>query len=218
MNIPERIIFWDWNGTLLDDAVTCLETMNKMLERRNMPVLNLELYKEVFGFPVIDYYQKIGFDFNRESFETLSVEFIKAYHEALSAAPLAGGVREILQHFREVGKQNLIISAMKHDMLIQSVSAHELDCYFDAILGIDNIYAASKSIMARDYVQKEGINPDDILFIGDTTHDFEVAEDLGCRCILIADGHQSEERLKTTGAIVLPSLLAMKDTIVPKSF
>ena len=91
MRIPEGTIFWDWNGTLLDDALTCMNTMSQMLARRRMPLLNLELYKEVFSFPVIEYYQKIGFDFNRESFENLSIEFIDAYNLALGSAPLAKG-------------------------------------------------------------------------------------------------------------------------------
>lgn len=213
MNITENHIFWDWNGTLLDDAHTCLTTMNEMLKRRGMPELNIELYKEVFGFPVVEYYQKVGFDFSRESFESLSVEFIDAYNEALGSAPLAEGVQEILHLFRNAGKRNLIISAMKHDMLIRSVNSHGIDKYFDDILGIDNIYAASKSVMALEYVRQSKISAGDILFIGDTTHDYEVAQDLGCRCILIADGHQSEQRLRSTGAEVIPTLMGLHDLL-----
>ena len=89
--IQEEIIFWDWNGTLLNDTETCLTTMNHMLRQRNMPEISFDLYKEVFGFPVIDYYRKIGFDFKRESFENLSIEFIEAYNLALESASLARG-------------------------------------------------------------------------------------------------------------------------------
>jgi len=42
--------------------------------------------------------------------------------------------------------------------------------------------------------------------IGDTIHDFEVATELGVKCILIADGHQSLERLMQTGGIVIGDL------------
>ena len=217
MRIPERTIFWDWNGTLLDDALTCMHTMNHMLERRRMPLLNLELYKEVFSFPDIEYYKKIGFDFNRESFEQLSVEFIDAYNRALGSAPLAGGARDVLEYFRKAGRKNIIVSAMKQEMLERSVHDKEIGDLFTDILGIDNIYAASKSDRALSYVEKEGLEISDILFIGDTEHDYEVAEEIGCRCILIADGHQSEERLRATGTIVLPSLTALLDTFLTKN-
>jgi phosphoglycolate phosphatase len=207
MNIPERFIFWDWNGTLLDDTITCLSTMNDMLRRRGMPTISLEFYREVFGFPVIDYYRKVGFDFRRESFECLSVEFIDVYNAALNSTPVASGAKELLDYFVKTGKRNVIVSAMKQDMLVQSVCDKGLIVYFTDILGLENICAAGKSTMAINFVQKNAVSPDEVLVIGDTTHDYEVAQQIGCRCILVADGHQTAERLKATGALVVGSLI-----------
>ena len=204
--IQEEIIFWDWNGTLLNDTETCLTTMNHMLRQRNMPEISFDLYKEVFGFPVIDYYRKIGFDFKRESFEKLSIEFIEAYNLALGSAPLARGTRRVLAYYKEMGKENIIISAMKQDMLRRSVTEKGVKDYFTTILGIENIYAASKAQIATDFVVQHSIDVRDVVLVGDTTHDYEVAEDIGCRCILITDGHQSEERLRATGAEIVNSI------------
>jgi phosphoglycolate phosphatase len=47
--------------------------------------------------------------------------------------------------------------------------------------------------------------------IGDTNHDFEVAQELGINCVLVADGHQSYERLKETGAEVVSSLAELTE-------
>ena len=204
--IQEEIIFWDWNGTLLNDTETCLTTMNHMLRQRNMPEISFDLYKEVFGFPVIDYYRKIGFDFKRESFENLSIEFIEAYNLALESASLARGTRRVLAYYKEMGKENIIISAMKQDMLRRSVTEKGVKDYFTTILGIENIYAASKAQIATDFVVQHSIDVRDVVLVGDTTHDYEVAEDIGCRCILITDGHQSEERLRATGAEIVNSI------------
>lgn len=215
--IEEKIIFWDWNGTLLDDAKTCMETMNKMLACRNMPKLTMDLYKEVFAFPVIEYYKKIGFDFSKESFEDLSVEFIDAYNRALGSAPLAPETTRVLEYYKNIGKQNVIISAMKQDMLEKSVDDKGVTTFFTDILGIDNIYAASKTRITQDYVTRKAISVSDIILIGDTTHDFEVAQEIGCRCILIADGHQSEDRLRSTGAKVVSALSSLVPSIINKS-
>jgi phosphoglycolate phosphatase len=206
MLISQQFIFWDWNGTLLNDTATCLSTMNDMLLRRGMPTLSLDLYKEVFGFPVVDYYKKIGFNFDKESFEFLSVEFIDAYNAALGSAQLALGAKTVIKYFIRLGKRNVIISAMKQDMLLQSVREKGLESYFTDILGIDTIYASSKSSLAINFVKKHKILPEEVLFIGDTTHDYEVANEIGCQCILIADGHQTQERLKATGAVVIGKL------------
>jgi phosphoglycolate phosphatase len=44
---------------------------------------------------------------------------------------------------------------------------------------------------------------EEILLIGDTLHDHEVAEATGINCILVAHGHQSAERLKYSGRDVV---------------
>ena len=81
-------IIWDWNGTLLDDAKLCVDIMNVVLSRRNMPVISLRQYQELFDFPVVDYYVKLGFDFEKESFEIVGTEFIDYYEERRHEANL----------------------------------------------------------------------------------------------------------------------------------
>ena len=91
-------------------------------------------------------------------------------------------------------------------MLRRSVTEKGVKDYFTTILGIENIYAASKAQIANDFVVQHSIDVRDVVLVGDTTHDYEVAEDIGCRCILITDGHQSEERLRATGAEIVNSI------------
>jgi phosphoglycolate phosphatase len=64
-----RNIIWDWNGTLLNDMVICIECMNTMLNKRSLPQLSSDHYREVFTFPVREYFLQIGFDFSTEDFE-----------------------------------------------------------------------------------------------------------------------------------------------------
>ena len=75
-----RHIIWDWNGTLINDIWLVVEIMNKMLKKRSLSEIDLKKYREIFDFPVIDYYAKLGFDFSKESFEELTVEFIGEYY------------------------------------------------------------------------------------------------------------------------------------------
>ena len=61
-------IVWDWNGTLLDDRWLCIEAINIVLSSRGMPLVSNKNYRDVFCFPVIEYYEKLGFDFTKEHF------------------------------------------------------------------------------------------------------------------------------------------------------
>ncbi len=53
-------------------------------------------------------------------------------------------------------------------------------------------------------MKKSNINK--VLLIGDTMHDYEVAQALKVDCLLIAKGHQSEETLRTSSVPVLKDI------------
>jgi phosphoglycolate phosphatase len=205
--MPQRTtIIWDWNGTLLDDAGICLEAINKMLKSRNLADLSFEKYRTVFTFPVIDYYKDIGFDFTAESWEPVAMEFITLYLNALHGCGLTPFASETLEKFKQKGYRQAIISAMEHDSLIKSVSVLGIYHYFDFIGGIGDHYGGGKIENARSYLQQASLNPAHITLIGDTIHDSEVAAELQCKCILVATGHQSRNRLIKTGLPVIENL------------
>ncbi|MBR3202365.1 MAG: hypothetical protein IKF60_02130, partial [Solobacterium sp.] len=75
-----KTIIWDYNGTIIDDVHLCLEVETFMLKERGMfSNYSLEDYRDLFCFPVIDYYKKLGYTFEKESYEQISVEFNTLY-------------------------------------------------------------------------------------------------------------------------------------------
>ncbi len=55
--------------------------INETLAKRDMQTIDHDQYQELFGFPVIDYYRRLGFDFVDESFEVVGTEFIDGYEK-----------------------------------------------------------------------------------------------------------------------------------------
>lgn len=202
-------LIWDWNGTLLDDAEICRSIINGLLTARNIKTLCLDTYKNIFTFPVKDYYEKAGFDFTKEAFEIPADEFMLNYHERIKNAGLHQNSLAILKEASN-GYTQFILSAMEQKTLIQLVKKHKIDAYFKSISGINNHYADGKTGIAKKLIGEYKLNPKDICLIGDTIHDHEVAQSIGCECILIAAGHQSKARLKATRRVVLNSLIELK--------
>ncbi len=199
-------IIWDWNGTLLNDLDLCVSTINKLLRKRELPLLDRYSYKEAFSFPVIDYYRSIGFDFQKEDFRIPANEFITLYDTHVKNCPLHSSARKVLDHFKNNGARQFVLSAMKQTMLQQTLQHNGIFHYFEAVAGLKDHYAASKIDRGEQLIKENNIKKEDACIIGDTDHDFEVAKKLGIKCILVADGHQSEERLKNTGATVISGL------------
>jgi phosphoglycolate phosphatase len=78
--------------------------------------------------------------------------------------------------------------------------------FFKTAAGLSHDYAQGKIELGQNLIKMENISTDKAVIIGDTTHDFEVAQALGIECILIENGHHSKERLKQCGVNVLKDL------------
>ena len=187
---PE-LILWDWNGTLLDDVALCVDALNRLLARYGYPQrYNHEQYRAIFGFPVQDYYARAGFDFTRDSFDDLARSFMEDYIPASEACPLLDGAREALDAFARAGLRQVILSASPITTLEHQVAVRGVAPYFDRLLGLGDIYAKSKVDLGLQYLAQAGFDPRLAVMIGDSTHDFEVAQALGVGCVLQSSGHQ----------------------------
>ena len=199
-------IIWDWNGTIINDVNLSMELINQLLSARGLKTLKVEDYREVFTIPVKNYYSQLGFDFSKESFEVVGKQWMEGYESRKFECGLYDGVIEVLDKFSHLGIGQSILSAYSQHTLDEMVEHRGLKKYFTHVVGLDNIYAASKMHLGIDLMNKLGNGKGETLLIGDTEHDFEVAVEIGADCILIADGHQSIEKLERTGTTVLPTL------------
>ena len=188
-----NLVLWDWNGTLLDDVALCVDALNRLLRIYHYPQqYSLAQYREIFGFPIEDYYIRAGFDFSKNSYKELADDYMQDYLARAGACPLAK-------------------SAVPALSLEQQVTERGVRPYFDRLLGLDNIYARSKVEVGLAYLTElkhRGAVPAQAVMIGDSVHDFEVAQALGVRCVLQTAGHQSAQQLRATGAPVVPDVLA----------
>jgi phosphoglycolate phosphatase len=206
-------IIWDWNGTLLDDRLFCIEIMNQVLQKRGMKAMSESWFLDNFCFPVKDYYIKLGFDFNKESFEISGSEFINGYMNRVDEISLHSDAVFVLNKAKNLGLTQSILSASSQAMLDDSLKYHEINSFFIKILGQDNHYAYGKEQSGKEWVQQLNFNSNKIILIGDTLHDKEVADIIGADCALVGTGHVSSKRLKETGAPVFNNLMETFDWI-----
>ncbi|MFC1744246.1 HAD family hydrolase [Candidatus Riflebacteria bacterium] len=204
--INYKHIIWDWNGTLFDDAWLSIEVINKLLQKRNLPVLSKDRYQQVFDFPVRNYYTKVGFDFESEPFEIVATEFIDEYDRRRFECELQNSALDVLNYFKNSGVEQYLLSAYSQKTLREVVEHYCLQDFFSVISGLDDHYAGGKTENGKKLVQSLDLSPSEVLMVGDTRHDFEVATHIGMDCVLVMSGHQTLEKLKSCGVRVLENL------------
>lgn len=188
-------LIWDWNGTLLNDVQACVDLLNHFLEKRKLPQIDKAHYRAIFRFPVIELYQDLGFDVSQGVWDALALDFFRAYQENFPRMTLFEGAKATLQEIARRGYQQFVLSALPHAALEQHLEHFGLRPFFKGICGNTNVHGHSKEDVGKKWMVKEGIDPRSTLMIGDTHHDYDVAQALGCDCVLMTHGHQDETQL-----------------------
>ncbi len=203
-------VIWDFNGTLIDDLDLVVRTVNVQLSKRGLPNLTTDAYRDVFGFPVQDYYRRIGVTFENETMADLSEDFFADYAPALKACPLHEGALDVLRFFAETGRRQFVLSAMEQEMLREMIDHLQIESFFEGVYGLAHQEGDSKVTRACELLADFAIDPARAVFIGDTDHDAEVADAIGTSIALIGKGHQSIARLRPIGCPVYDSYEAFR--------
>ncbi len=188
MNITH--VLWDWNGTLLDDLDLCIEIINEILTGEGLPRIDRQTYRRKFRFPIVEYYADLGLNVADGNFARLAKDYIARYQPKSARCRLAAGAAEVLERIGERGITQVILSASRLDLLEDQVRGAGIRDRFETLLGLGDIHAASKREAGLAWQEGLGIAGENILMVGDTLHDKEVAESLGARFLYYSGGHQ----------------------------
>lgn len=211
---PGGIIFWDWNGTLMDDVDFSLTCLNALLAQYGYPQrYDLAAYRELFGFPIEGYYRRAGFDFKKHPYPVLAASYMDIYNAGVCGCPAVAGAAHTLAALQKRGWRQAVLSVSPRDKLIEQVAAHGLAGYFTELLGQRDIYGVSKVQAGLDWLRLSGLSPSACVMIGDSDHDAEVAAAMGTKCVLFSGGHQSRARLEAVCPHVIDNLRALPAVI-----
>ena len=119
MSFTHTHLIWDFNGTILDDMEHGIRCTNTMLAARGLPVIpSVEAYREIFGFPIDAYYRRLGFDFEKEDYDTvLAPEWVDIYLAGEASCTTIQGAVETIRRVKTMGIPQILLSATKIEML-----------------------------------------------------------------------------------------------------
>jgi phosphoglycolate phosphatase len=199
-------VFWDWNGTLLDDAWLACSVINEIRVEMGMALIDMDFFRSVYQHPIRKVYDEMGFVLDDQQFAAISSRWMRRYVERLPEAALHIGAEDVLNFFRTRNISQHVLSAHNHQLLCEDVRNFGLDHFFERLSGLDGKVADSKVANGKKLFAEVDATPNTTLIIGDSSHDFEVAQALGCHCLLIASGAESEVRLRMNEAPVLMNI------------
>ena len=205
LNVKE--ILWDWNGTLIDDASLCVDILNQLLTAYGSNSITLNYYRNHFSFPIADFYKRISLPCTGLDFDELSIRFISEYRCRWTDCPLQPNTNNIIKNLSDQGIKQSILSAGNQKDVENFINHFFPDHFFDKIIGTNNIKAEGKVELGSKFFSNSNLDAHEILMIGDTLHDLEVGNEIGCRTLLYTKGHNSKAVLSRTHGQTIDDLM-----------
>ena len=192
-----KTIYWDWNGTLIDDVDLCLEITNSFLKSKNVEPITKDFYLKNFTIPVKTYYESLELERHGVSFEEITESFVTNYMNHRESQKLYDGAVYLLEELSNSGIKQLVLSAAHNDELEFQLNKHEISHHFTEVSGAGDYSAGCK--LDRGMALREKHGPG--VMVGDTVHDIEIGKKMGLETIWVSEGHQCWSKIKDLEAV-----------------
>lgn len=204
---PKHIV-WDWNGTLLDDNDAVVSAVNTVCAEFGRDSIDLAYWRSVFSRPLLQCYERLlECELTAEDWTRIDALYHEAYREVLHTCGLAPGVPDGLHEWGKLGGTQSLLSMWFHDELVPLVTDFALDPLFARIDGLrDRTGGGRKAEHLEHHLVAQGLQPQDVVLIGDVVDDAHAAAQVGSECVLVTTGVMNRSALEATGFPVADSV------------
>lgn len=201
-------IVWDWNGTLFHDIDAVVDATNEVFRPYGLCPLDPDGFREVYTRPIwVAYERLLGRPLREGEWEELDRTFHDHYHRMMITCGLTDGALDTLKGWRESGSTQSLLSMWTHDRLVAKAGELGIDRHFARIDGLrGGTPGGHKAEHMVAHVQALGVDPRNVVVIGDSVDDAHAAEHVGARAILYTGGMTRRADLEASGHPVVDSL------------
>lgn len=199
----KNLFVFDWNGTILSDTVPSWKAGNVALEFYGAEPIPLQLHRETFCFPIVPFYERHGVSEEQVMAQRKEGNnaFQNAYSNFAKNARTRHGARDLLAHLNEQNIECIILS----NYITERIEAHcerlKIGHFFSHISGYDCdgttiLKTTTKVLRLQSYMKEQNYSAGDVVIIGDTMEEPEIARELGITSVGITGGYITEKRLR----------------------
>lgn len=198
-----KLVAFDWNGTLFADTYTVFRAAQDAYKFLGLKNFTFYKFKQLSAVPIVDFYEKAGAD--RDFVLKNSQKVASLFHTNYEKLAIKCRTRH---------NTKLVLSWLeKHKILCVLFSNHtttgvekqlvrlKLKPYFDEVLTNNKEDSALKGDLPKkaklnNFIDSKRIEPSQILIVGDTIEEIEIAKEIGASSVAITHGNVSTTRLK----------------------
>ncbi len=203
-----RLVVFDWDGTLIDSTAAIVHALRAAAADLGLPVPSRERASHVIGLGLFDAIRIAVPAIDRERLPEFVVRYRHHYFAVDERLEPFEGVPQMLAELAAAGAGLAVATGKSRAGLDRALKQTDWGRYFLTTRCADEGAPKPDPWMLRDICEETGIDPVEVVMVGDTTHDLGMARAAGTGAIAVTYGAHPRSELAAE-----PSL-AMVDSIV----
>lgn len=211
-----RLIVFDWDGTLMDSAggiVACIQAASRDM---GLAVPTRERASHVIGLGLRDSLRHAVPDLPDSGYMEFAERYRSHFLAREQAMELFPGVEQLLKGLCTAGYLLAVATGKSRKGLDRALAGSGLDACFVATRCADETSPKPHPAMLNELMTQLSRSPHELLMIGDTSHDLDMAASAAVDAVAVTYGAHPEEllRARTPKGVVgsVPELGAWLET------
>ncbi len=206
------MIIFDWDGTLCDSVGHIVRGVQNAARDMALPVPSDEAAANIIGLGLPQAMAVLFPELPEERRQELIAGYSRHYIANEEAPPeLFPGALDTLHALKDSGLEVAVATGKSRRGLDRILDKLGLAGFFDATRCADETRSKPHPLMIHEIMAERGAAADEVLMVGDTEYDLEMARNAGVASVGVTFGVHSVARLEAHGPVAivdaLPQLL-----------
>lgn len=202
-----RLIVFDWDGTLIDSTGLIVSSLQSACRDIGIGVPAEAAARHIIGLGLRPALMQLLPDLTAARYPELTERYRYHFLSRDHEAPLFTGVHALLDELQSAGHLLAVATGKSRAGLERSFDHTGIRAKFIATRCADESFSKPHPGMLEELMRSLAVTPREVLMIGDTTHDLDMATNAGVAAAAVSYGaHPKQELLSRAPAACFDSV------------
>jgi phosphoglycolate phosphatase len=214
-NLQYPMIVWDWDGTIMNSTPTIVDCIQKACADLDMDIPSDSIASHVIGLGLHESLKIVLPNLDEGDYPLVIERFRHYYLSRDHELILFHGIADLLNDLKERGHLLAVATGKPRHGLDRTLQIHGLVEFFHDTKTADQTRAKPHPQMLLELMETWNLPPQELLMIGDTTHDLKMAESAGVDAVAVSYGaHPKEELLRLKPKACVDDVLELRKILL----
>ncbi|MDP4537325.1 HAD-IA family hydrolase [Alkalimonas collagenimarina] len=184
-----RLVIFDWDGTVMDSVGRIVSAMQTSAKLAELPVPTAYEVKQIIGLSLDLAFTSLFPCMNKQQHQSLFKHYREQYvHHDPTPTPMFEGAELLFQQLHQQQRQLAVATGKARKGLTRIFAETGLAHYFVTTRCADDARSKPDPDMLLQILHETGLQPEQAVMVGDTSHDMLMAQKAGIPRIGVTHG------------------------------